>query len=65
MLAAYHGHADTIRALLDKGAGEPSAMATARMFERTDLVALLDRSGGEAPLDRRGGDAPEPAPGCE
>jgi ankyrin repeat protein len=93
MLAAYHGHAQTVRALLDKGAdanrpndrgqtplagavfkgeaevidallaggadpgaGEPSALATARMFERADLVAQLDR---------RGGDAPEAAPASE
>jgi uncharacterized protein len=83
MLAAYHGHAETVRALLSKGAdanrpndrgqtplagavfkgeadvidallaggadpqaGEPSALATARMFERDDLVAQLQRRGG-------------------
>jgi ankyrin repeat protein len=93
MLAAYHGHAETVRALLNKGAhanrpndrgqtplagavfkgeadvidallaggadpeaGEPSALATARMFERADLVAQLQR---------RGGDASEPAPSSE
>jgi uncharacterized protein len=93
MLAAYHGHAETVRALLGKGAdadrpndrgqtplagavfkgeagvidallaggadpaaGEPSALATARMFERADLVAQLHR---------RGGDASEPAAGSE
>jgi hypothetical protein len=81
MLAAYHGHADTVRALLEHGAdanrandrgqtplagavfkgetevvrvlldgggdpdaGHPSALATARMFERDDLVALFARS---------------------
>lgn len=78
MLAAYHGHADTVRALLDRGAdpdrandrgqtplagavfkdepeviaallaagadpdaGHPSPLATAQMFERPDLLALL------------------------
>ncbi len=78
MLAAYHGHADTVRALLERGAdpnrandreqtplagavfkgetdvvtalmdagadpelGQPSAVATARMFERPDLLGLL------------------------
>jgi ankyrin repeat protein len=78
MLAAYHGHAETVRALLERGAdanrandrgqtplagavfkgetevikalleggadpdaGQPSAMATAQMFERADLVALF------------------------
>jgi uncharacterized protein len=81
MLAAYHGHAETVRALLERGAdadqpndrgqtplagavfkgeedviralldggadpaaGQPSALDTARMFERDDLVALLQRS---------------------
>jgi ankyrin repeat protein len=78
MLAAYHGHADTVRALLKRGAdpnlanergqtplagavfkdepdvvralvaagadpaaGQPSALATAAMFERPDLARLL------------------------
>jgi hypothetical protein len=78
MLAAYHGHAETVRALLERGAdagrpndrgqtplagavfkgeaeviralldggadpdaGQPSAIATAQMFERDDLLALL------------------------
>jgi uncharacterized protein len=78
MLAAYHGHAETVRALLDAGAdpnkandkgqtpiagavfkgeadviralldggadpaaGHPSAVDTARMFGRTDLVELF------------------------
>jgi ankyrin repeat protein len=78
MLAAYHGHAETVRALLQRGAdpdrvndrgqtplagavfkgedevvralaaggadpraGTPTAVATARMFERTDLLELL------------------------
>ena len=78
MLAAYHGHAATVGALLARGAdpnrpndrgqtplagavfkdepdvisalvaggadphaGQPSAAATARMFERPDLLALL------------------------
>lgn len=82
MLAAYHGHAETVRALLARGAdpnrandrgqtplagavfkgetavitalmeggadpeaGRPSAVATARMFERPDLEALLERPG--------------------
>jgi uncharacterized protein len=82
MLAAYHGHGDTVRALLQRGAdadrandrgqtplagavfkgeedviralldggadptqGSPSALATARMFERADLVAVLEGSG--------------------
>lgn len=80
MLAAYHGHADTVRALLARGAeadrandrgqtplagavfkgetevmeallaggadpeaGRPSAVDTARMFQRDDLLALLRR----------------------
>jgi ankyrin repeat protein len=45
MLAAYHGHAATVVALLARGAdpqaGQPSAVATAHMFERADLLALL------------------------
>ncbi len=78
MLAAYHGHPETVRALLSRGAdpdrlndrgqtplagavfkaeaevirllvaagadpnaGQPSATATAAMFERPDLAALL------------------------
>lgn len=81
MLAAYHGHADTVRALLARGAdpnrpndreqtplagavfkgetdvvsallhggadpaaGTPSAVDTARMFERDDLLELMGRS---------------------
>lgn len=80
MLAAYHGHAGTVRALLERGAdpnrpndrgqtplagavfkdepevmaalldagadpeaGEPSAVATAQMFQRADLLARLRR----------------------
>jgi ankyrin repeat protein len=80
MLAAYHGHAGTVQALLEHGAdpnrpndhgqtplagavfkgetdvvaalmhggadpdaGQPSAVATARMFERQDLLELLAR----------------------
>jgi ankyrin repeat protein len=80
MLAAYHGHSETVRALLGRGAdpnrpndhgqtplagavfkgetevitalmdggadpaaGDPSALATARMFERADLLELLKR----------------------
>ena len=46
--AVFKGEEDVIRALLDGGAdpeaGQPSALATARMFERDDLVALLERS---------------------
>ncbi|MGW7267890.1 ankyrin repeat domain-containing protein [Streptomyces sp. NPDC054842] len=78
MLAAYHGHADTVRALLERGAeadrindrgqtplagavfkgeeavirvlldagadpaaGTPSAVDTARMFARTELLELF------------------------
>ncbi len=78
MLAAYHGHAGTVAALLargadpnrpndrgqtplagavfkgesevvaalmaggaDPGAGQPSALATAQMFERSDLLELM------------------------
>lgn len=81
MLAAYHGHAETVRALLARGAepdrpndrgqtplagavfkgetevvralveggadplaGHPSAIATARMFDRPDLLALFGAS---------------------
>jgi ankyrin repeat protein len=84
MLAAYHGHADTVRALLERSAdpdrandrgqtplagavfkgedeviralaaagadpqaGTPSAVATARMFERTDLLELLGAAGND------------------
>jgi ankyrin repeat protein len=80
MLAAYHGHGDTVRGLLERGAdpdrandhgqtplagavfkgetdvvaalmdggadpsaGQPSAVATAQMFERADLLELLHR----------------------
>jgi uncharacterized protein len=82
MLAAYHGHAETVQALLQRGAdpnrandrgqtplagavfkaevdvlrvlvaggadpaaGQPSALATAAMFEREDLGEIL-RGGG-------------------
>lgn len=82
MLAAYHGHASLVAALVDQGAdpqrandrgqtplagavfkgeptvvevlvaagadpaaGVPSALDTARMFERDDLLALLQPSG--------------------
>lgn len=58
--AVFRGEADVIDALLDGGAdpeaGEPSALATARMFARADLVAQLHR---------RGGDAAEPPPASE
>ncbi|WP_328454845.1 MULTISPECIES: ankyrin repeat domain-containing protein [unclassified Amycolatopsis] len=80
MLAAYHGHADTVTALIERGAdpnrqndrgqsplagavfknepdvvralldggaepgaGQPSALDTAKMFGNTDLLALLER----------------------
>jgi ankyrin repeat protein len=47
--AVFKGENEVIRALLhggaDPGAGQPSALATARMFERDDLVALLSGSG--------------------
>ena len=43
MLAAYHGHPDTVRALLDAGAdpaaGQPSAIDTAAMFGNEDFLA--------------------------
>jgi uncharacterized protein len=85
MLAAYHGHADTVRALLERGgdpdrandrgqtplagavfkaepeviraliaagadpeAGQPTALATAAMFERADLAALLRPGPGQS-----------------
>ncbi|MEU9585665.1 ankyrin repeat domain-containing protein [Streptomyces werraensis] len=81
MLAAYHGHAETVRALLARGAdadrvndrgqtplagavfkgetdvvkalleggadpsaGTPSAVDTARMFARTELLELFDKN---------------------
>jgi ankyrin repeat protein len=83
MLAAYHGHAGTVAALLAEGAdpnrtndrgqtplagavfkgesevvaalvgggadpaaGQPSAVATAQMFERGDLLELMRRNAG-------------------
>jgi ankyrin repeat protein len=86
MLAAYHGHAETVGALLSRGAdpnrpndrgqtplagavfkdepdviralvaggadpaaGTPSALATAAMFEREDLAALLAADSGSMP----------------
>src|SRR6266704_485022 len=46
MLAAYHGHPQTVAALLECGAdpaaGTPSAVETARMFGNDDLVALFE-----------------------
>ena len=46
--AVFKGEEDVIRALLDggadPGAGQPSAVATARMFERDDLLALFSGS---------------------
>jgi hypothetical protein len=46
--AVFKGETEVIRSLLDGGAdpdaGQPSAVATAQMFERADLVALLHRS---------------------
>lgn len=50
MLAAYHGRVGAARALLaagaDPAAGAPSALDTARMFGREDLLAVLDRREG-------------------
>jgi uncharacterized protein len=44
--AVFKGEPDVIRALVaagaDPAAGSPSALATATMFERDDLAALLD-----------------------
>src|SRR5918998_661187 len=46
MLAAYHGHADAVRVLLERGAapraGHPTAVDAAVVFERPDLLELLD-----------------------
>jgi uncharacterized protein len=46
--AVFKDEPDVIRALLQGGAdpkaGRPSAVETARMFERNDLLALLERS---------------------
>ena len=46
--AVFKDEPDVIRALLDAGAdpaaGRPSALDTARMFERDDLLALLEPS---------------------
>lgn len=43
--AVFKGETDVIRALVEAGAdpaaGHPSALATAEMFERSDLAALL------------------------
>lgn len=44
--AAFKGFADVAEALLDAGAdpdlGEPSALATARYFERAEIVELIE-----------------------
>lgn len=44
--ATFKGHADVVRVLKDAGAdpnaGTPSAVATAKMFERDDLLAILE-----------------------
>ncbi len=46
MLAAYHGHAQTVSVLLERGAdptaGSPSAIETARLFGLDDPVALFE-----------------------
>jgi ankyrin repeat protein len=48
--AVFKGEPDVIRALVaaggDPAAGSPSALATAAMFERDDLAALLDGDAG-------------------
>ena len=47
--AAFKGEDEVVRALLDGGAdplaGQPSAVDTARMFGRTDYLALFDSAG--------------------
>jgi uncharacterized protein len=49
--AVFKGEDEVIRALADGGAdpraGTPSAVATARMFERTDLLELLGAAGDD------------------
>ncbi|MEE4593687.1 ankyrin repeat domain-containing protein [Streptomyces sp. DSM 41524] len=49
--AAFKGEAEVLRVLLAKGAdpraGSPSAVETARMFGREDLLALLEGPGSE------------------
>ncbi len=51
--AVFKGEPEVIRALVaaggDPAAGSPSALATAAMFEREDLTALLDAGGGSRP----------------
>ncbi|KAH9018234.1 hypothetical protein EDB83DRAFT_2436980 [Lactarius deliciosus] len=59
MLAAYAGHAALVRGLVDEvvrvlmevgadpRAGEPNAIASARMFGRTDLLAVMGEQEGE------------------
>jgi ankyrin repeat protein len=50
--AVFKGEGDVVRALVDGGAdphaGHPTAVDTARMFEREDLLALLE-PGSTAP----------------
>lgn len=45
--AVFKGDTDVVRVLVDAGAdpqaGTPSALAAARMFERTDMLPLLER----------------------
>jgi ankyrin repeat protein len=47
--AVFKGEVEVVRALLDAGAdpaaGAPSALDTARMFERSDLLELMGRAG--------------------
>jgi ankyrin repeat protein len=47
--AVFKGETDVIRALLaggaDPAAGQPSAVATARMFGQTELLAMFGQSG--------------------
>ena len=49
--ATFKGEADVVAALLEGGAdphaGQPTAVATARMFGRDDLLVLLGESAGD------------------
>jgi ankyrin repeat protein len=50
--AVFKGETEVVALLVDAGAdpdgGQPSAVGTARMFERDDLLALLGRDPGPA-----------------